>query len=111
VAGKVKYCALSNLSKIKPKQHIHHRNAGQYICKLTICMLSELERKDSIGSVDEGGVPGCAIDYLTVDENQRTIQSNFSVNTQDSAIFEHAPLQCGNIRFVKDTVDLIYEVR
>ncbi|XP_060598129.1 transient receptor potential cation channel subfamily M member 6-like [Ruditapes philippinarum] len=71
--------------------------------------LGQFERKDSIGSVNEGGVPGCAIDYLTVEENQRTIQSNFSVNTQDSAIFEHAPLQCGNIRFVKDTVDLIYE--
>ena len=44
---------------------------------------------------------------VEVDENQATIQSfgGISVDTQDSATFETSPLQCGNIRFIKDTFD------
>ena len=41
-----------------------------------------------------------------VDENQRTVQSTFSVNTQDSAAFEHAPLMCGNISFIREKADI-----
>ena len=44
---------------------------------------------------------------VEVDENQATVQSfgAISVDTQDSAIFETSPLQCGNIRFIKDAYD------
>lgn len=45
-----------------------------------------------------------------VDENQMTVKSNFSINTQDSAHYQQAPLQCGNIRFVKDTIDAVADV-
>ncbi|XP_052792596.1 transient receptor potential cation channel subfamily M member 2-like isoform X1 [Mya arenaria] len=44
-----------------------------------------------------------------VDENQRTVKSNISVNTQDSATYVTAPLQCGNIRFVKDSVTMPFD--
>ena len=44
---------------------------------------------------------------MEVDENQKTImsvgaQSTASIDTQDSAIFETSPLQCGNINFIRD---------
>ena len=44
---------------------------------------------------------------MEVDENQQTVmsmggQSCASVDTQDSAIFETSPLQCGNINFIRD---------
>ncbi|KAL4230550.1 hypothetical protein ACF0H5_010931 [Mactra antiquata] len=46
-----------------------------------------------------------------VEENQMTVMSNFSVNTQDSATYRHATLKCGNISFVKDSTELEYELK
>ena len=44
---------------------------------------------------------------IEVDECQKTIQSlgGISVDTQDSATYETAPLQCGNIKFMRDAYD------
>lgn len=63
---------------------------------------------------DEGDFEETELDEFEIqneiDENQLTVKSYFSVNTQDSATYHLAPLQCGNIRFVKDTVEFSAEV-
>ncbi|XP_052281701.1 transient receptor potential cation channel subfamily M member 2-like isoform X5 [Dreissena polymorpha] len=64
-----------------------------------------------LNPADENEQQGFDLDQFIreVDENQTTVHSHFSVNTQDSAIYEHAPLQCGNIRFDKESNELPYE--
>ena len=47
---------------------------------------------------------------MEVDENQKTVQSvgalsTASFDTQDSAIYETSPLQCGNINFIRDAYE------
>ena len=66
----------------------------------------------ALNPADENEQQGFNLDQFIreVDENQTTVHSHFSVNTQDSAIYEHAPLQCGNIRFDKESNELPYEV-
>ena len=55
--------------------------------------------------------------FVEVEENQKTLQSEAemtmrSVDTQDSLLFEEAPFQCGNIKFVKDALESQgYQVR
>ncbi|XP_052285259.1 transient receptor potential cation channel subfamily M member-like 2 isoform X2 [Dreissena polymorpha] len=104
--------AMSDISLVRNQEQVSERQDETLIKELEQQpLIDNFMEVIPLNPADENEQQGFNLDQFIreVDENQTTVHSHFSVNTQDSAIYEHAPLQCGNIRFVKESNELPYE--